>query len=106
MQTQVCLMVLVAALATQISRLAPMFLSSKFKMSEGFERWLKYIPVSVLTAMIVPEFVIKSDGAIQINVAYLIAGLAALVIGLWKRSMLLSTIVGVVCVAFLRFSGF
>jgi|JI10StandDraft_1071094.scaffolds.fasta_scaffold17700_11 branched-subunit amino acid transport protein len=89
--------------ATQLSRLSPMFISSKFHMSESFERWLKYIPISVLTALIVPEFFEQTSGEFHINTNYLISGIVALCVGLWKKNMLLTTFVGVICLASLRF---
>ena len=72
-------------------------------MSESFEAWLKYIPISVLTALIIPEFFTKTNIGFQINYIYLISGCVALVVGIWKRNMLLTTAVGVVSVALLRF---
>lgn len=92
-------------IATQISRLTPMFISSRFHMSEGFERWLKYIPVSVLTALIVPEFFETTGTEAHINIMYFICGIIAMAVGMWKRNMLLTTIVGVVSLACLRMMG-
>jgi branched-subunit amino acid transport protein len=90
-------------IATQLSRLSPIFISSKFHISEGFERWLKYIPISILTALIVPEFFNVENNDVHINTHYLIGGTIALCIGIWKRSMLLTTFVGVISIAILRF---
>jgi len=89
-------------LATQISRLTPLFISSKLEISEEFERWLKYIPISVLSALIVPEFFTKTDFGFQINMQYLISGIAALVVGIWKKNVLLTTFVGIATLAILR----
>jgi branched-subunit amino acid transport protein len=89
-------------IATQISRLAPMFISSKFQMSEGFERWLKFIPVSVLAALIVPEFFEKTDLGIRINDVYIISGLIAFGVGIWRKNLLTTTVAGVLSLALLR----
>ena len=102
MSDKICLIVALSMIATQISRLTPMFISSKFPVSESFERWLRYVPVSVLSALIIPEFLTKNEVGIQVNGIYIIAGVAALVVGLWKKNMLLAMVVGIVFVAVLR----
>src|SRR5690242_15146889 len=56
-------------------------------------RALSYVPVAVLTAIIVPA-VLMPEGAIDIGIdnAYLVAGLLALIVS-WRTKNLLATIV-------------
>lgn len=56
-------------------------------------RALNYVPVAVLTAIIVPE-VLMPGGAIDIGIdnAYLVAGLLAVIVS-WRTKNLLATIV-------------
>ena len=106
MQTHIALMVMVMVVATQLSRVTPLFLS-RFHLSDKFKLWLSYIPVSVLTALIVPEFFEKTqDFAVHLDYLFLISGSLALIFGIFTRNLLGTTLVGVLGVALLRLKGF
>lgn len=102
MHEKIYLIILAMVVATQISRLGPMLVSKKFHASEKFEAWLKYIPVAVLSALIVPEFVSKTTSQIQINWMYVISGAVAFAVGLKFKNLVLTTFVGVVTLVILR----
>jgi len=58
-------------------------------------RALRYVPVAVLTAIIVPELVLR-DGAWQISLdnAYLVAGVVAALISWRTKNLLLTIVIG------------
>ena len=65
-------------------------------------RALTYVPVAVLTAIIVPAMLMPGDGGMQLSWhnAYLVGGLAAIVIAALSRN-LLATIFGSMLLFFL-----
>lgn len=77
---------------TYAIRLAPIMLLERFKLSPGTRRALQYVPVTVLTAIIVPEL-LQPDGVIFLSPGNgrLIAGLIAIVVA-WKTKNVLWTI--------------
>lgn len=92
--------------ATQASRLLPLLLLSKRDISPRFEIWLRHLPIAIMTALIVPDFVDGSPGGpLTVNSRYAVAGVVALLLGLKTKNLVLTTVAGVVCVALLRAYG-
>jgi branched-subunit amino acid transport protein len=91
------------ALVTYLPRLVPaLFLRSR-KLPPFVEAWLKYVPVAVLSALLIPSLLV-SNGALNIQWhnwylwAAIPAGLTA-----WKtRSMFATVLVGMALVALAR----
>lgn len=75
-------------------RYLPMLLVGRVELSDGVRRSLEYVPVAVLTAIIVP-MVLKPSGTLQLSLdnSYLFASIVAGVLA-WKYQNLLATIGG------------
>lgn len=99
---KIALIIFVSVLATQASRLLPPLALSRYQISPRFELWLKHIPVAIMAAIIVPDFVMKSPAGPVLNMNYFIAGCIALAIGLKTRNLVVTVLVGVLSVALLR----
>lgn len=100
---QFIIFILLMVLATQVSRLAPLFLLSKTNRSPRFEQWLKHIPIAILTALITPEFFEKNPSHwVDLNLVFCIAGAAALLVGLKTKNLILTTVAGVATAAIAR----
>ena len=97
----VCAMVL----ATQVSRLTPLAFS-KFKISHGFESWLGHVPIAILAALITPEFFHHDEvlAVLQVNWLFVSVAGVCMVIGFVSKNLLLTTFVGMLCVALYRLS--
>ncbi|ETX11718.1 branched-chain amino acid transport [Marinomonas ushuaiensis DSM 15871] len=69
----------------------------KVVMPVFVERALKFVPVAVLTAIIIP-MIFMTDNQMNVSISnpWLIGGLAAFVIGIWRQHQLLTIFVGVV----------
>ncbi|MBD5772166.1 AzlD domain-containing protein [Marinomonas colpomeniae] len=69
----------------------------KVVMPVFVERALKFVPVAVLTAIIVPMIFMKDN---QMNLSlsnpWLIGAIVAFVVGIWRQHQLLTIFVGVV----------
>jgi branched-subunit amino acid transport protein len=88
---------------TYLPRLLPAWFLRGKKLHPFIEAWLKYVPVAVLAALLLPSLLISED---QINLTWnnlylwaaLPAGLTA-----WKtRSMFATVLVGMAVVAIVR----
>lgn len=91
-------------LATQISRLSPLFLSS-WAIPKSGERWLAHVPIAMIAALVVPDF-LSTDShfpEIGFHLSYLIGGLISVAVGVKTRNLILTTASGVLTVALLRF---
>lgn len=92
------------ALVTLIPRILPFILVKRMELPEVFMKWLSYIPVCILTALIVDEMLIHTNsGHIQLNVLALIAAVPTIVVAFISKSLSLTVVVGVVAMAVLRF---
>jgi branched-subunit amino acid transport protein len=83
-------------------RALPIAVISRFELPEVARRWLSYVPVSVMAAMVALE-VLKPNNQWQFTLAnpYLLAAIPTALVYRLTRSFLGATVVGIV--AFLAF---
>ncbi|AWY00860.1 branched-chain amino acid transport [Marinomonas primoryensis] len=69
----------------------------KVVMPDFLERALKFVPVAVLTAIITP-MILMPDQHINVSLfnPWLLGGIAAFVVGIWRQQQLLTILVGVI----------
>jgi|TARA_R110001599_G_scaffold6656_5_gene32895 branched-subunit amino acid transport protein len=69
----------------------------KVVMPDFLERALKFVPVAVLTAIITP-MILMPDQHINMSLfnPWLLGGIAAFVVGIWRQQQLLTILVGVI----------
>lgn len=82
-------------LVTFSARYPVMAIVGRVELPEHMFRALRYVPVAVLTAIIVPELFIR-DGNVALTIAnaYLVGGIVAIIIAWRFRNLLLTIIVG------------
>jgi branched-subunit amino acid transport protein len=70
-------------------------LVGRLRLPQPVIRALRYVPVAVLTAIVVPELLIR-DGAwhVSIDNAYLVAGIVSIVISWRTKNLLLTIVIG------------
>jgi branched-subunit amino acid transport protein len=85
-------------LVTFLVRYLPFGLAGSLKIPEPLEQALKYVPVSVLMAIVAPAILIQDGLSIQIHYEnhYLMGGIGALMAGFWKKNLLFTIVVGIV----------
>jgi branched chain amino acid efflux pump len=90
------------ALTNIAVRALPIAVMSRFDLPEPVRRWLSYVPVSVMAAMVALE-VLRPDGKLQLSLAnpYLLAVVPTAVVYRFTRSFLGATVAGIA--AFLAF---
>ena len=90
-------------LVTAPPRVIPLVMLSQRKLPRVVERWLAYVPVAVLSAMLFPAVLMPAgELALQVENLYLWASLPALLIAWKTRSLFPPVVAGVVTLAVLR----
>ena len=96
--------VMTIAVGNFLLRAVFVFAMERIPLTDNLKLILKYIPAAVITALIAPAFVLYQGSADFSSLTpllswldgkeRLLAGIAALAIALWKRSMILIILVG------------
>ncbi|WP_342566095.1 AzlD domain-containing protein [Paenibacillus sp. FSL R7-0345] len=97
------LIILGAALVTFIPRVLPLMLLSRISIPEWGMRWLNYMPIAVMAALVAQELFIDGGqfAALTTNVE-LIAALPAFWVAIKTRSLLGTVLTGVLALMLLR----
>jgi branched-subunit amino acid transport protein len=95
-------LILGMALTNIVVRATPIAVMSRFELPEAVRRWLSYVPVSVMSAMVALE-VIKPGDQWRVTLAnpYLLAAVPTALVYRFTRSFLGATLAGIA--AFLAF---
>lgn len=84
---------LIAGLLTYLTRLSFIALLGKWAPSEGFKRALRFVPPAVLTAILIPELLIRNNQFMPAN-PRLVAGALAALIAWCTKNVILTIAVG------------
>lgn len=97
------LIILGAALVTFIPRVFPLMLLSRISIPEWGMRWLNYMPIAVMSALVAQELFIDEGrfAALSTNVE-LIAALPTFWVAVKTRSLLGTVVTGVLSLMLLR----
>lgn len=97
------LIILGAGIVTIIPRVLPLMLLSKIHLPDAFLTWLRFIPITVMTALLMQELFTKNNHLLfSGNLMELMAIIPAILTAIIFRSLLGTVLIGVVCVALLR----
>lgn len=86
---------------TLLPRVLPVMLISKINLNDRVVKFLKYIPISILTALVASELLI-SDNKFSMNSPLFIAAIITAIVAVKKNNLLLTVIVGVLSMTVLR----
>ncbi|MBU3217822.1 AzlD domain-containing protein (plasmid) [Clostridium estertheticum] len=87
---------------TLLPRVLPVMLISKINLNDRVLKFFKYIPISILTALVASELLI-SNNKFSMNNSVIIAAVITALVAVKKNNLLLTVIVGVISMAVLRF---
>jgi branched-subunit amino acid transport protein len=83
------------ALVTFAIRYPVLAMSGHLRLAPWFLQLLRYVPPTVLTAIVVPAVLMPNDHLwLDHTNARLIGAIAALGIGIWRQNLLLTIVVG------------
>lgn len=91
------------SIVTYLPRMLPLVLLSKFELPNSLLKWLSYIPVAVLSALLFPGLLI-SDGklAIHLKNKNLIAAIPCFIIAVKTKNLFLTVLIGIVSMFILQ----
>ena len=89
------------AVVTWLPRILPFTIVKTLTIPNVFIRWLNYIPICILTALVVDSF-LSAGTALRLNWQYIMAFIPTLLVALWTKSLSFTVIIGVVTMAFIR----
>jgi len=101
----ILLVILGCALVTVIPRVIPFVLVKNVTLPELVIKWLSFIPLCILTALIVDSFIIQDQSQLAIDWQVLIVIIPTILIAIWTKSLSITVLVGIVIMALVRLIG-
>ncbi len=97
------LTMIAAGLATFATRLSFIILLERMKLPTWFQRSLRFVPLAVLSAIVLPELV-NPNGALDLSLRnpQLISGLLAIVVAWRTRNVILTILLGMAALFFFQ----
>jgi branched-subunit amino acid transport protein len=90
---------------TYLARLVPMLVLSRMEIPEGFRRWLQFVPVAVLSALLAPNILLQNERlALRLDNTYLLAAVPTMIVAARFKNIFLTVFCGIVCLAAIRLS--
>ncbi len=98
------LIILGTALVTFIPRVLPLMILTRFELPEWATRWLSFVPISVMAALVGQEL-LMNDGevALTTNTVEILAALPTFLVAIKTKSLLATVVVGILSLMALRF---
>lgn len=95
--------IILVGIFTFLTRLSFIILSDKIKLHPDVQRALRFVPIAVLTAIIIPELVQTNDARILFIFPRLFAGIFAILIAWRTRNIFLTIITGMLSLYLLNY---
>ncbi|MFC7685666.1 AzlD domain-containing protein [Ureibacillus sp. GCM10028918] len=99
---EMLLLMLGCALVTWIPRVTPFMLVRNIQLPDVVLRWLAYIPVCILSALVLESLFHAEGNFVTFDWLNLAAFVPTLIVAIWTKSLSKTVIVGVVTMAILR----
>lgn len=89
------------AIITYLTRFPMLVISSRWEIPAWLKRGLAMVPVGVFSSMTIPPILFHTPNGTW-SPEYMVAGTVALAVGLWKKQIVWSLLVGIVMIALWR----
>lgn len=99
----VLLIVIGGAIVTFLPRVVPLVVLSRMKLPESILRWLHYVPIAILAALVGQELFVHDDEVSMKLNPELLATIPTALVAIKTRSLFWTVIVGVIAFVLLRF---
>ncbi|WP_160031755.1 AzlD domain-containing protein [Paenibacillus sp. An7] len=90
-------------IVTLLPRIIPFIFVRSVQMPEVVLKWLSYIPVCILTALVTESMLQDTGSLLRFNWHVVIVLIPSVITAIWTKSLSLTVIIGVACMALLRF---
>ena len=98
----VLLIIIVGSVVTFIPRVMPIMVLSRMKLSEGVQKWLYFVPIAILAAIVGQELFIKNNEVNLLLNKELLAAIVTIIFAISTRSLLWTVISGVTAFVLVR----
>lgn len=98
------ILIVLSMLVAFVPRYLPMRIFTSRQIPNWFNEWMKYVPVSLFTALVVKDVFMNTETYAFVgvdNVAKILASVIVMAVAYYSRSMGLSVVVGLIAVALL-----
>lgn len=97
MKNEIFLIIVGMTLVTYFPRMLPLVVLSKHNIPKLLYRWLSFVPVAVLAALLGPSLAMP-DGTLQLTYLnkFLLAAIPTLAVAIKTRSLVTTVIIGMV----------
>ena len=95
--------ILGCTIVTFIPRVIPFVFVKRVQLPAVVLKWLSFIPICILTALVVENVILETEHSLSIDWKVVIALIPTLIVALWTKSLSLTVIIGVVAMAIIRF---
>lgn len=97
------LMILGMLVVTYLPRVIPLLVLTRMEIPEVIIRWLRFIPVSILAALLTPGILIV-EGKLMFNYhnIFLLAALPTFIAAVYKKNIFLTVVTGMLSVLILE----
>jgi len=102
---EMVLLIFLMSLVTYLPRVLPVLALSRRRLPDPIERWLSYVPVAVLAALLAPSLFAPEgylDFAVHTNPAFWVS-MPVFVIALVTRNLFATVLFGMFMIALFRF---
>ncbi|MFF2482408.1 AzlD domain-containing protein [Paenibacillus sp. NPDC058071] len=99
----VFLMIVGAALLTFLPRVVPLIVLSRMELPEWAIRWLDYVPISVMAALVGQELFVQKGQFSLLNNIELLAAIPTVLVAIKTKSLLGTVITGMISIMALRY---
>lgn len=92
-----------SALVTFLPRVLPLMVLSRVELPEWAIRWLNYVPISVMAALVGQELFVQGGRFFLLNNVELLAAIPTVLVAMKTRSLLGTVVTGMISIMALRF---
>lgn len=103
MRSEILFIIIGMSMVTQLPRIIPLVVLTRMSLPPLVVRWLKHIPVAVLSALLFPSLLL-SDGRLSLSLdnTALLAAIPCMVIAAKTKNLFLTVLTGIIISALLQ----
>ncbi|HHU48862.1 MAG: AzlD domain-containing protein [Caldicoprobacterales bacterium] len=103
MRSEILFVIIGMSMVTQLPRIIPLVVLTRMSLPPLVVRWLKHIPVAVLSALLFPSLLL-SDGRLSLSLdnTALLAAIPCMVIAAKTKNLFLTVLTGIIISALLQ----
>jgi len=99
----VFLIIIGSAVVTFLPRVLPLMVLSRIELPEWGIRWLNYVPISIMAALVGQELLVQDRQFHLLNYVELLAAITTVLVAMRTKSLLSTVVAGMVSIMALRY---